>query len=290
MRLPFLQVAQEAWDYARQLAALSGRDEAYAYFAINNLWRWGLTLGPEDQAPTGICEKPRATKLLLANIGPGWEPEVIDHLADLDLVELLADGAVRVKGMDRYAAAWGKAQKDKERKRIAREKAKEKARLEAESGRPSDGARTSVGRREEAPRKTHTQTHIKNKTSSLPPPLPNPPEEPPSNAKPEEEEGSSAHWERQARELRADKRPGLLPEHVPKETVHDFVERAVRHVREEHRVDRAEAWNALSAAWVAYLGDDDFAGSGWLLRVFMTDEVWKHRIRIGSGERSRGSG
>lgn len=152
LRLPYLQVTQEAWDYARQLAALSGRSEADAFFAVCNLWRWGLSLGPEDQPPSGVCDSPRADRLLLANLGSVWVPETVDLLVELGLVERTETG-LRVRGMDRYLRTW---MKNKRRKPA--------------SGVPVTGTNPAPSAPKPAPQtQTQTQTQIEDPTTTAPP-------------------------------------------------------------------------------------------------------------------------
>lgn len=109
MRLPYLQVTQETWSKARMLSGLAGVDVGVAFMAICDLWRWGLELGPPDEAPTGICDSARADLLMTAAIG--WDvsraAEWVPMLADIGLVERL-DVGVRVRGLDRYVEAWEK--------------------------------------------------------------------------------------------------------------------------------------------------------------------------------------
>lgn len=123
MRLPYLQVTQETWGYARQLAGLLGCSEGDAFKAICDLWAWGLSLGPEDQPPTGLCENERAARLLPAALG--WKhhaAELVQALADLDLIEVRPNGHIRVRGMERYAAAFEADSNRRERWRRANEK------------------------------------------------------------------------------------------------------------------------------------------------------------------------
>lgn len=158
LRLPYIQVTQEAWDYARQLAALSGRSEGDSFLAVVNLWRWGLSLGPEDQPPAGVCDSPRADRLLLANLGSGWAPETVDVLADLQLVERTETG-IRVRGMDRYRRTWEKNRRRKPAGSV-----------------PVTGTKPAPAAPEPAPQtQTQTQTQIENQklvVKEAPPPAP----------------------------------------------------------------------------------------------------------------------
>lgn len=108
MRLPYLQVTQETWENARQLEVLTGADMAHCFVALCDVWRWALSLGPEDQPPTGVCDSPRAERLLCAAAGWRGDPgELVQALTDLGLVERLPVG-LRVRGMDRYKRTWEK--------------------------------------------------------------------------------------------------------------------------------------------------------------------------------------
>jgi hypothetical protein len=149
VRLPFLQVTQETWENARSLAALLSISEGDAFKLICDLWRWGISLGPADEAPTGICESPRAARLLAAAVGWTRDPEELAiALLDLGLIERTGD-RIRVRGTKRYAAAWEKARKDRERKKSR--------------GLPSEVARNSVGTPGESQGQTQTQTQTHKK-------------------------------------------------------------------------------------------------------------------------------
>lgn len=123
MRLPFLQVTQETWEYARQLEVLTGAPMASCFMALCDVWRWALSLGPDDQPPTGICDSPRAEKLLCAAAGWAGDAAVlVGSLEDLDLVERLPVG-LRVKGIrGRYEQAWLNAKTRSAKARKAAEK------------------------------------------------------------------------------------------------------------------------------------------------------------------------
>jgi len=108
VKLPFIQVTQETWEYAAQLAALRGIDEGVAFRLVCDLWRWGLSLGPDAAPPEGICDSPRAERLLAAAVR--WVGEagpLVDDLVDLGLVARMP-GGIRVRGMSRYHSAWRK--------------------------------------------------------------------------------------------------------------------------------------------------------------------------------------
>lgn len=111
--MPYIQVTQETWDHARALASLTGVDVGRAFMAVCDLWKWGLSLGPEDQPPTGVLMSPRVARLLAAGISWTGDADVLlEALIDLRLVERLEDG-IRVRGTDRYRRTW---EKNKRRK------------------------------------------------------------------------------------------------------------------------------------------------------------------------------
>lgn len=157
MRLPYLQVTAETWDNARQLAALLDIGEGDAFMALCALWKWGLELGDQEQAPTGICDNPRADRLLAAALGLDTPAtELTTALADLGLIERLEVG-VRVRGIDRYKRTW-----EKNRRKPARVV-------------PETGTNPAPPAPEPAPqmeRKTQTQTEIPPLEVEDPPPPP----------------------------------------------------------------------------------------------------------------------
>lgn len=110
MRLPFLQVAAETWEDAATLAGLLSAGEGDAFKLLCDARRWGLGLGPDDQAPTGVCDSPRASKLLAAACRWPLEraDELVEALEDIGAVEVLGGGRLRIKGMDRYEGTWRK--------------------------------------------------------------------------------------------------------------------------------------------------------------------------------------
>lgn len=160
MRLPFLQVQQDAWAKARMLAPLLGISRREAFGLLSDLWAWGLELGPDDQPPTGILESPRASRMLAGAMEWTGKPdELVEALVDVSAVALIPNG-LRVRGMNRYRKAWEKAQKERDRK------AKWKASLDAEEtdpGRGTDAEKTRKERGSDAEREgkkeTYTQTH-----------------------------------------------------------------------------------------------------------------------------------
>jgi hypothetical protein len=114
VRLPFLQVTSETWEHSAQLAGLLEVDDAVAFKLLCDCWRWGLGLGPEDQPPEGLCDSPRASRLLAAACK--WPlaraDELVEALEDIGAVEVLAGLCLRVRGMDRYHPTWKKNRRE----------------------------------------------------------------------------------------------------------------------------------------------------------------------------------
>lgn len=109
MRLPWIQLTEEAWEKAEALSgALPRVDPARALGMLARLWRWGLSLGPSDQPPTGVLIDPLARKLMAGACGWRQDPELLAQaLRAIGVVELSPDG-LRVKGTNRYHSAWKK--------------------------------------------------------------------------------------------------------------------------------------------------------------------------------------
>lgn len=116
MRLPYLQVTQEAWTSARMLAGVLGIKRREALGLVLDLWAWGLYLGPDDEPPAGVCDSPRAVALMAGALEWDGDAETLcAAFVDVDLLERLPTG-VRVRGLDRYRSAWEKSAKSKARK------------------------------------------------------------------------------------------------------------------------------------------------------------------------------
>lgn len=170
MKLPYIQVAAETWELADQLGALLGVHEGIAFKMLCDLYRWGLSLGPADSPPEGICESARACQLLSAAVKwpvPKAE-ELVGLLEDLGLVEVLSGGALRVRGMDRYHAAW-----KKNRRRGHGLDDAEEVPTRLPPGPRSAPARDPGGTRAGPARQTQTQTQTQSspsETTEAPPP------------------------------------------------------------------------------------------------------------------------
>ena len=108
MRLPWVQVTQEAFGLSRSLAGLLGCDRHRALSLLIDLWAWGLDQGPADEPPQGMVINPRAARMLAGAVEwAGDADELLQALEDLGAVEILDEG-VRVRGMRRYHGTWKK--------------------------------------------------------------------------------------------------------------------------------------------------------------------------------------
>ncbi len=113
LRLPYLQVTAETWTKAKMLAAILDIPMGVAFMMICDLWSWGLSLGPKDEAPTGEFTGSYAIAVLAGAVGWTGDRETLKAaLVELDLIVLTGEG-LRVKGTDRYKATW---EKNKRRK------------------------------------------------------------------------------------------------------------------------------------------------------------------------------
>ncbi len=115
LRLPYLQVTADTWTMARALAGMLEIPMGQAFMLLCDLWGWGLSLGPKDEAPTGEFTGSYAVAALAGAVGwAGDKAALCDALAQLDVIEMTGEG-LRVRGLDRYAEAWEKAKRAKER-------------------------------------------------------------------------------------------------------------------------------------------------------------------------------
>lgn len=148
MRLPFLQVEADALTRARVLAKLLGTDRHRAISMMVDLWTWALE-SDGDGRPSGIARNPNAALQLAGAVE--WDGDadlMVAALVSARLVEPVPEG-LRVRGMDRYHAAWDRQEADKARKAEARAKLAEKRSPQdvrkKSAGRPQDVRRTSEG-------------------------------------------------------------------------------------------------------------------------------------------------
>ncbi len=152
MKLPWLQVDEETFARAEQLAGLLADVDYDRGITLQLLlWRWGLSLGPDDVPPTGVCTSKLALRLMAAACR--WPPDRADELAEVfvatELLEVLPDG-LRVRGLDRYHGTWRK------NRGLNGAKIQEPPNTRTEPERVPNGSRT------EPPRNTQTQTQTQN--------------------------------------------------------------------------------------------------------------------------------
>ncbi len=148
MRLPFLQVDADALTRARVLAKLLGTDRHRAVSMMVDLWTWALE-SDGDGKPSGVIYNPSAAVQLAGAVE--WDRDadaMISALVSARLVEHVPEG-LRVRGMDRYHAAWDRQEADKARKAEARAKLSEKRSPQEvrrkSAGHPQDVRGTSAG-------------------------------------------------------------------------------------------------------------------------------------------------
>jgi hypothetical protein len=105
MRLPWIQVADEAFERGVELAALLDVPEAQAVGHLALLWRWALSR-PSDEKLDGIVSGDRAVASIEA--GARWTGQrgaLVDALVEVGLVGASRNGDhYRVKGLERYRA------------------------------------------------------------------------------------------------------------------------------------------------------------------------------------------
>lgn len=155
MRLPFLQVdADFLATGARDLAELLATSEADAGWSMVRLWGWAVSKAATPAA-LGLLEGPDMQRL--AERAAGWTGEQGAFLAALlnpalALAQSEEGGAVRLLGLDRYAATFRKMEAD---------------RLRKSGGSRGAVARNSAGTPSEVARKTQTQTQTQKEEAIL---------------------------------------------------------------------------------------------------------------------------
>lgn len=149
MRLPWIQVDQEAFERAVELAAVLQISEAQAVGHLAWLWRWSLSR-PADVQLTGRVTS--ASAVAQVEAGARWtgpRGALVLALADLGLVDSGPE-SVRVRGLDRYLKQLERRAQDRERKGKWRNPPTADAEIQrTEHGIPADKMR-----------QTQTQTHI----------------------------------------------------------------------------------------------------------------------------------
>lgn len=146
MRLPFIQVDADAMIRARVLARLLGVDRHRAISIMLDLWTWALEVDG-DERPSGRIQGPDAALQISGAVEwSGDHDAMAAALVSAKLVERTEDG-LRIRGMDRYHAAWDRQKADKARKAEARAKLAGKRSPRdvhgTSAGNPQDVRRTS---------------------------------------------------------------------------------------------------------------------------------------------------
>lgn len=148
MRLPFLQVEDDAFRRARVLARLLKCDRHRAISLMLDLWTWALDSNGDDR-PSGIVDNPEAAAQVAGAVEWDNDPaQLVAALVSSKLLEEIPEG-LRIRGMDRYHAAWDRQEADRQRKAEARAKLAEKR---TSTGSPQDVRRTSAGHATEVQR------------------------------------------------------------------------------------------------------------------------------------------
>lgn len=114
MRLPYLQIANEVLDQvAPDLAVKLGCSEAVAGWGVLRLFRWALGRCPEDGPPSAydVIEDEDAALLVANAAGHKGDPELYVRACSQIRPAVLerTEGGIRIRGLDRYDAAWGKS-------------------------------------------------------------------------------------------------------------------------------------------------------------------------------------
>ena len=160
MRLPYLQVDGDFLAHrARAAAVLLDCSRAQAVGHVSLLWSWAVSSASGDAPPNGHVPGTRAGQLVAAVAEWTGDPAVfVQALAHptVALLEVLPDG-LRVRGLDRYAVAWERQEKERARKADWR-----RTRASRPQDVPGAGCGTSVKNDGDGARQT--QTEIKTQT------------------------------------------------------------------------------------------------------------------------------
>jgi len=122
--LPYLQVAQEAWGIARVFGGLLGVDSQKAIGIMLDLWQLGIGTGPDDGPPDGMITGSDAPTVVAAALSwPGETARLMRALShpSVRLIDISPD-CIRIRGIDRYAKAWERNEKARQRVRTFRER------------------------------------------------------------------------------------------------------------------------------------------------------------------------
>ena len=115
MRLPFLQVSSDAFGKAKELGAILGCGRHRAMSMMVDLWTWALDLESAGKA-TGLVDGKRAAARIAGAVEWDSTPsDLADAMCEVGLIERLQDG-FRVRGLDRYDAAFERQEHERERK------------------------------------------------------------------------------------------------------------------------------------------------------------------------------
>ena len=148
MRLPYLQLAEESWALARELAAILGCDRHRAMSLQVDLWKWALGLETDGQPSGQVLGKLAVARLAGAVEWDGDAAELAEALVEVGLLEVI-EGGLRVRGLDRYAGAWRRQDADRQRKADFRARVSATRKESApptSAPRPQSVRRTSAGR------------------------------------------------------------------------------------------------------------------------------------------------
>jgi hypothetical protein len=216
MRLPFLQVDQDALVRARTMARLLKIPEPHGVGLAVSLFAWGLEMAGEDDLSGRIVDDQPAE---MVAAGVGWERdpgELYKAFQRVGFIELApADAeADRIKGLDRYESVLEERRKDRERKASKRSG----GHPEDSGGIPADVGRNPADSTRQTQTQTQTQTQKKEKEEETAPPSEKPDPRPapgfsvlPPTTPPEQWlAGDFWRWAQSVR-----MKAGLAPERLP---------------------------------------------------------------------------
>lgn len=271
MRLPWEQLAMEVIEVsAPELGDKLYPDldgdlaEAAAGWGVVHLVKWALARCPDHLPPSASALVPGPTAARQIARAGRWKGDPMVYVRTLaslpnPVLELLPEG-IRVKGLDRYDAAWG----DRHEKEWGEWKtahpdlypAKPPPKSRRKSGGDPSGSRPSDPLPDpdaDADGETQNENQIELHL-------------PAQGASVEEVEKylwGSIEWRRTEKQLAHElRRPRGFPEWVA------------------GALEAGFALTELERAHCAYLLDDDFRVKGWPTAIFITEGVWRVRARI----------